>query len=493
MKKATLLLTFIVIIFGNTIAQSESEDLRMKVVHDFIAAYNAKDFKKAKKDFPFLVRVLIPKKILAQQFAPMYEKLGVAKIDTVTYSNKYHYRAQLSFDKDSTAREFLSFLFDSDGTLNGVGSSEPSFIYPKSITANHYSTEDLEEKIASIVKKNHLEDSTSFFNGSILVADQGKTVFKGSYGYTDFDKQTSINEHSRFDLASCSKQFTAMGIMILQEQGKLKYSDDVTQYIPKLPYQGITIEDLLHHTSGLPSYMALVDKEWDKSKFLTNYDIVDLLHEHQPKVVFEAGKSFRYSNTGYVMLAVVIEQASGMSFAEFMKQNVFQPLGMNDTRVYNTKRSKGEVIGNFAHGYVKDRKTREFVMADSSERHDFVRYMDNIVGDGAICSSIHDLAIWGNSTLNQELVSAANWEKARTKLVLDDGRELGYGFGVFLRQDEGMEEVIYHTGGWPGYVTIIVQLPEIEKTIAILSNNDYNDVLNMADEILYNVFFSEAK
>ncbi|MBL4710440.1 MAG: beta-lactamase family protein [Flavobacteriales bacterium] len=435
------------------------------------------------KDLAFVGKLIVTKKMIKKQIGPMYEEFGSATIDTVTYSNKYHYRAQLSYEKDPLERGFLSFFFNSKGKVTGFGDGEPSYIYPKAKLTKTAKT--AEERILSIINEKHLKNSTDKFNGSVLVMDQGKEIVKKSFGFSDFEKRTPLNEHTRFDLASCSKQFTAMAIMILEEQGKLSYSDNVKKYIPELPYDSISIEHLLTHTSGLPSYQRLVNKEWDdKRKYVTNNDIVDLLKEHQPDVIFKPNKSFRYSNTGYVMLAIIVERVSGISFANFLAENIFSALGMNDTRVYNTKRSKGELIDNFAHGYIKDKKSKEYILPDSSDKYNYVIQMDPIVGDGAICSSIHDLALWSKASKDFALVDENSWKKARTKLTFKNGRRLGYGYGLFLRQDEGIEEVVYHTGGWPGYVTMIIELPEQEKTVVILSNNNYRGVLRMADDIL---------
>ncbi len=477
--KATILITF----FSVQILVAQNEDIRMEAVKNFFEAYNDQDYKKMKKHLAPMGKLLVTKGILKKQIGPIYEEFGKATIDTVTYSNKYHYRAQLSYEKDSTERGFFSFFFNPKGKVSGFGDSEPSYIYPKREKTE--TLENVEEKILSIINEKHRKEGKEKFNGNVLVIDQGKKVFNQSFGLADFDKEIPLNEHTRFDLASCSKQFTAMAIMILEEQGKLSYSDNIKKYIPELPYDSITIENLLTHTSGLPSYQSLVDKEWDnKRMYVTNYDIVDLLKEHKPEVYFKPNKSFRYSNTGYVMLAIIVEKVSGESFASFLEENIFSPLGMEDSRVYNTKRSKGEVINNFADGYVKDKKTKKYVLPDSLDKYKYVIQMDPIVGDGAICSSTYDLALWSKASKDFALVEEATWKRARTKLTYRNGKRLGYGYGLFLRQDEGIEEVVYHTGGWPGYITMIIELPEHEKTVVILSNNSYEGVLNMADDIL---------
>ena len=157
-------------------------------------------------------------------------------------------------------------------------------------------------------------------------------------------------------------------------------SDSVQRFIPSLPYRGITIENLLTHTSGLPDYEALLTKVWDKTKFATNYDVIELLKKHKPKAHFTANERFEYSNTGYVLLSVIIEKASGINFGDYLAAEIFQPLKMSHTRVYNTRRSKKETIDNYAYGYVYDNETKRYVLPDSTKEFQQVVYQDAITG-----------------------------------------------------------------------------------------------------------------
>ncbi|GIO08595.1 hypothetical protein J31TS6_46230 [Brevibacillus reuszeri] len=189
------------------------------------------------------------------------------------------------------------------------------------------------------------------FNGNIMVLDKGVPVFKGSFGFAQLASSMMLTTDSVFELASVSKAFTAMGIMILQEQGKLSYEDPIEKFLPDFPYMHISVHNLLTHTSGLPDYMELFEQHWDRSKIATNHDILELLKLHKPEVYFRPNEKYEYSNTGYVLLALIIEQASGTSFADFMNQRIFLPLEMEKTRVYNRRYSQ-ESIDNYAYGYV---------------------------------------------------------------------------------------------------------------------------------------------
>lgn len=204
------------------------------------------------------------------------------------------------------------------------------------------------------------------FNGNVLVAEKGKIIFEKSYGFADMSSKAELDSHSIFELASVSKQFTAMAILLLEKSGRITLDDSLSKYLPQLPYKGITIEHLLTHTSGLPDYMALFQKYWNKNEIAQNGHVVKLLTEHHPPSISKPGERYEYSNTGYVLLAAIIEIVTHQSFEAFLKNNIFRPLKMQQTRVYNTRRS-GEKISNYAYGYVFDEAKGEYVLPDSVE------------------------------------------------------------------------------------------------------------------------------
>ena len=149
-------------------------------------------------------------------------------------------------------------------------------------------------------------------NGNFLIAEKGQIIYNKSFGYANEETNEKLNENSVFELASCSKQFTAMAVMILEEKGKLNLNDDITKYLPTLlVYTGVTIRNLLNHTGGLPDYMEIMDSLFDKSKIATNQDIISIFSKHKPKILFEPNTKYEYSNTGYALLASIIEKASG--------------------------------------------------------------------------------------------------------------------------------------------------------------------------------------
>ena len=194
--------------------------------------------------------------------------------------------------------------------------------------------------------------SNKSINGNFLIAEKGNVIYKKSFGLANESTKEKLNDNSIFELASVSKQFTAMAIMILKEKGKLHIDDDFTKYIPELShYKGITIKNLLNHTGGLPDYMVLMDSLFDKSKIATNKDIIILFARYTPKVLFPPNTKWEYSNTGYALLASIIEKASGISYKDYLQKVIFTPLNMTNTFVYS-RRYAPQKIKNYAFGYV---------------------------------------------------------------------------------------------------------------------------------------------
>ena len=307
------------------------------------------------------------------------------------------------------------------------------------------------------------------FTGNVLIAENGVPIFQKSYGQAFREKNLDLNSESIFDLASVSKQFTAMAVMILKKQGKLSSEDSLRHFFPELPYYNITIRNLLNHTSGLPDYMDPAYKHWDSTKIMTNKEMIQFLADKKPAVLFFPGEKWDYSNTGYALLGSIIEKASGQSFKDFMAQHIFQPLDMNRTLVYH-KRLENRSIDNYAYGYVKD-DSLGYIMADSSARVGrMVYFLDGIIGDGIINSTTTDLLKWDQALYTEKLVTKAMLQEAFTPAPLNNGKSFNYGFGWLLADSKEFDSYMYHSGGWPGYVTYIERHPKTNKTIILLAN-----------------------
>ena len=215
------------------------------------------------------------------------------------------------------------------------------------------------EKIDSIFSSLYAKNK---FNGNVLIAEKGKVIYQKSFGIANETTGEKLNENSIFELASVSKQFTAMAIMMLKERGKLSLDDSIGKFIPRLKFYGnVTIRNLLNHTGGLPDYMdPVMEAVKPEKRIADNNDIIKVLAAKQIPAVFAPGTKFEYSNTGYALLASVIERASGISYDEFLKKNIFLPLGMSNSLVYR-RRMTPKKIDNYAFGYgYSDKKKNTF-------------------------------------------------------------------------------------------------------------------------------------
>lgn len=271
-----------------------------------------------------------------------------------------------------------------------------------------------------------------------------------------------------FELASVSKQFTAMIIMMLEEKGLLYYDDPVSRYL-RIPYKGITIRHLLTHTSGLPDYQAIMDEHWDKSKVAGNSEILRYLRIYAPPVLFSPGDKYEYSNTGYVLLASIAEKVTRKDFIQLCRDWIFGPLGMIDTDIRTPAEKQSLARMTRGHIYVASRKT--YVPADSFPSSNYTIWLGNRKGPGRISSTIADLLKWDEVLYTDRLVNARSLAKAFTPMRLNDGTLSNYGFGWDLEQDSAAGRIVSHNGDNPGFKTIIIRFIDHHQTLILLSNN----------------------
>ncbi|MET0462365.1 MAG: serine hydrolase domain-containing protein [Chitinophagaceae bacterium] len=312
------------------------------------------------------------------------------------------------------------------------------------------------------------------FNGNVLVAENGQPILQKSYGYADYTTKRLLNDSSVFELASVSKQFTATGILLLVDKGKLKLTDSLRQFFPELPYQNITIWNMLTHTSGLPDYFDAMIKQWDHSKIAFNNDMIAFLAKEKLPVLFPPGTKWEYSNTAYVILATIIEKISGQRFADYMAENIFKPLQMTHTRTYNTRRSLKDTIPNYAFGYFYHDSLNKYMIPDEEPSLSFVIYLDGLQGDGIINSTTTDLLKWDRAVKNHSLLKEqTQQEMIKGQAMMDTATKKYYGFGVGVAKNE-FGNIISHSGGWPGYVTYLARNTDKDQTFIVLSNNMSN-------------------
>jgi CubicO group peptidase (beta-lactamase class C family) len=291
---------------------------------------------------------------------------------------------------------------------------------------------------------------------SVIVIREGKVLYKKAYGLADVEAGGASTTKTNYRLASVTKQFTAMCIMILADRGRLSLEDRITRFFPDYPAYGkdVTVRQLLTHTSGLRAYEEMIPP--GRTAQLRDADVLDLLKQ-QTSTYFLPGMEYRYSNTGYAHLALIVEKAAGMKFAAFLKKNIFGPLKMHDSVAFEDGIS---TVRNRAFGYTKK--------ADAYERTD-QSLTSAILGDGGIYSSVDDLFLWDQALYTTRLVSADTLNQAWTPSILASGKQSTYGFGWELGERDGMKTV-RHSGGTIGFRTQILRIPEKKFTVIVLAN-----------------------
>lgn len=323
------------------------------------------------------------------------------------------------------------------------------------------------------------------FSGVVLVADKGKIQYEKAVGYREFAGQIPLKKTDIFELASVSKQFTAMVIMMLKEKNLLQYEDRVEKYL-EIPYKGITIRNLLTHTSGLPDYQEIMDAHWDKSRVAGNSDIIAYLNQYHPPVFFEPGAKYNYSNTGYVLLASIAEKASGRDFIEFCTKEIFHKLRMKHTAIRTL--AEKAAVKNFAVGHVFVKEKNAFIRADSFRSSDYTIWLGNRKGPGRISSIAEDLLKWDQALYTENLVTQQTLADAFKPMVLNDGKISNYGFGwVILNKPSG--QIVWHNGDNPGYKTQIMRYLSKNRTLIILCNNasdQFTELIKQLQPVLIN-------
>ena len=311
---------------------------------------------------------------------------------------------------------------------------------------------------------------------AVLVVRNGRVVFRRGYGVTDLRSKTKIDAHTDFRLASFTKQFTAACIMLLAHDGKLHYDDHLTDFFPEFPAYGksIAVRNLLNHTSGLPDYEELLMKQYpntppEQVPQIHDAGVLKLL-EQQTSGEFPAGSKWEYSNSGYAVLAMIVEKVSGKPFGQFLHERIFAPLKMTNTLAY--EKGKNEVPHR-AYGHSKN---EEMNKTDAIWQETDQSPTSAVLGDGGIYSSLDDLAKWDRALRNHTLLTAAEMEPALTAVEptggpakSPEGSSLSYGFGWFLDPHRGHKRMS-HDGSTIGFRTTIQRFPDDALTIIILAN-----------------------
>jgi len=298
---------------------------------------------------------------------------------------------------------------------------------------------------------------TNRFNGTVLYAEKGKVLYKKSFGVIDYRTSQPLLTTSSFNLASVTKQFIGMCIMILKERGQLQIDDDVRKYIPELPYEHISIRNLLTHTSGIPEYFDLFQLYKSLLDTLTNEKMIALYAAYKPSLDYATGTKWRYCNTNYVLLVSIIERISKTSIEVFVKKNITMPLGLKDTYVYHLLMPS--IPYNHVYGFDETGEKRQL--------NDLTPF-DGVVGDGNIYSSVEDLYKWEQSLSTEKLVKKETLAEAFEPVKLKDGSNYPYGFGWGIINQK--EQQYSHTGGWAGFRNLIYRDVKNKRTLVLLSS-----------------------
>jgi CubicO group peptidase (beta-lactamase class C family) len=304
---------------------------------------------------------------------------------------------------------------------------------------------------------------------SLLVVRDGRVAYMKGYGLADVEQTVPVTAQTDFRLASLSKQFTATAVMLLVADGRLRYDDDVSTLVAGLPAfaRGITVRNLLNHTSGLPDYEDFVP---DSQTAQVHDRDVPALISHAAAMKFAPGTRYAYSNTGYCLLALVVEHASGRRFADFLHDRIFAPLGMSGTLAFEEGRS---TVPHRAYGYTV--RPSGVIRTDQSNT-------SGTLGDGGIYTSVTDLVKWDRALERHTLVSAAAQQLAWTPPSLPGGAATDYGFGWFVDRARGTTR-LWHYGESRGFTNAILRYPARRLTVVILTNRTGGKPWDLAERI----------
>jgi CubicO group peptidase (beta-lactamase class C family) len=321
-------------------------------------------------------------------------------------------------------------------------------------------------------------------NGNVLVVENGKAIYKKSFGFADFKNKIPNSESSRFNIASISKTFTSVAILQLKEKGEINIDDAVKKYLPEFPYTDITIRHLLSHTSGLPD-IELFDDLTDK--VISNQHVLPALNRWKTPLSFKPGEKWEYSNVNFNLLLLVVEKVSGQTFREYLQENIFSKAQMSDTYILedylHIQKDKNRVIN-----HQLPQLYSENVINVQNTIFPFVKglhRLSGLKGDNDIITTTNDLLKYDQSLYSGILLKQATLDEAFTPTKLNNGEpaytfmNLGknaYGLGWFIFEDTSKGKIVWHTGGIPGSLSIFLRNISKNQTVVLLDNAHSNGV-----------------
>ena len=306
---------------------------------------------------------------------------------------------------------------------------------------------------------------------AVGVAVRGKPVLMKAYGMADLEHDVPNTPDTIFESGSVAKQFTAMAIMLLVQDGRLSLDDQVRKHIPELPDYGVplTLRHLLTHTSGLRDWgsVASIAGAPRTTREYTHAHVLDIV-SRQKSLNFPPGTQWSYSNTGFNLAAIIVDRVSGMSFAEFSKQRIFQPLGMTSTAWRDDHR---RIV-----------KGRAVAYSTASIGYEIEMPFENVHGNGGLLTTVGDLLKWNENFVTPVVGDAATIAQMTTAGKFNDGRNLDYGLGLYVRPLDGVKNV-YHSGSTAGYRAHLNRFPESQTSVAVLCNGSDGEATRAANDV----------
>lgn len=326
--------------------------------------------------------------------------------------------------------------------------------------------QNLEQQVDELLKAQYPSDGPGV---SFLIAKDGKPIYKKAFGMADLELNAPMTTSNVFEIGSITKQFTAVAILILEEQGKLKVEDDMTKYLPDYPTKGkkITIHNLLNHTSGIKSYTSMSNFIENARTDMTPKVLIDVFKDEP--MDFEPGEKFLYNNSGYILLGYIIEVVSGQTYEEFIEKNIFEKLGM-DHSFYG---HMDEIIPKRASGY-----------SEKQDGYANANYLSLTLpyAAGSLMSTTGDLLKWQNALNTNKLLKKSSYEKAIHGSTLNNGEQITYGYGLEETDINGSPS-IQHGGGIFGYTTMGIYFPKENIFVSGLTNCDCKNITAITTKI----------
>jgi CubicO group peptidase (beta-lactamase class C family) len=351
------------------------------------------------------------------------------------------------------------FVFHSCFNENLEENKTHTDVNPNEVITQHIQLDSIDKRKKSIDYFFDKRKKLNLFNGNILFAEKGKIITQKSFGMANFRKKDTLTNDHTFQLASVSKTITAIATLQLIEKGKLKLTDTIKQFLPRFPYNSIDIHQLLSHRSGMSQYTHFCDKPdsiWpDKSKTITNHDVLDIMERIIPMRNYPPDKRYYYCNTNYIILALIIEKVTNVPFNTYVQNHIFDPVGMQHSVIYD--RTNASNLHLPVQGY-ENRIPWEDV------------YLNGCVGDKGVYSSTEDLFKFDRALALNVILSDSLKQMAFSPKSNNFKGNQNYGYGFRLKEDEVYGKLVYHTGWWKGFRSYYIKVPEKDQTIIVLNN-----------------------